>query len=89
MRKIILAAALATSLISFVPVRANEGNTDISSCCIFNLKKKCTTVECSRRCFTKAICVCGCIKQIEYIEVTYCTTYCDGSTKNWTKIYRA
>ncbi len=91
MKRIILtvAVAITASLIGFTPAHAEQGDSGIAGCNIFCLKKKCTTVEVCRRCFTKTICVSGCAQQIEYIEVTYCTTYCDGSIKNWTKIYRA
>ncbi|MDF1814309.1 MAG: hypothetical protein P1V20_19040 [Verrucomicrobiales bacterium] len=91
MKKLILSAAVAVTAMFLVgapaTVRAEE-------CCkkgcigIFCCKKKCETVEVCRRCFTKTVCVCGCPKVINYIEVTYCTTYCDGSTKQWTKTYR-
>lgn len=91
MKSLILAATVAFAALFVVaaPAHAQE-------CCpkptlrlpFFCCAKKVSTVEVCRRCYTKTVCVLGCPKIIEYAEVTYCTLYCNGETKHWTKTYR-
>ncbi|MDF1754359.1 MAG: hypothetical protein P1U89_16365 [Verrucomicrobiales bacterium] len=89
MKNLIITAAVAIAAMFAIVTPAQAGECcPKSSFGFFGCGKKVSTVEVCRRCFTKTICVCGCPKQIEYVEVTYCTTYCNGMTKNWTKIYR-
>ncbi len=95
MKNLVLSAAVALTAMFIVAAPANAAEAKAADCAkkkscfsFFACKKKCKTVEVCRRCFTKTVCVCGCPKCIDYVEVTYCTTYCDGSTKNWIKTYR-
>lgn len=87
MKKLILAVAIGATAM-FASVDNAQAGCCKKSCC----KKLCckkTTVEICRRCFTKCKCVCGCVKCIQYVEVTYKTTDCCGKSKIWKKTYRA
>lgn len=87
---------ITTAIIAISAMFAGVNTTvQAEDCCakpLICLKKKVKTEEICRRVFCKTKCVLGCIKVIQFEEVTYCTTYCDCcgciTTKEWTKVYR-
>ncbi len=91
MKKLILIAVVAVAAIfgGVQTVKAED------CCCkprILCVKKKVKTEEVCRRYFCETRCFLGCPRVIQFVEVTYHTTYCDScgkeSVEEWTKVYR-
>ncbi|MDF1813274.1 MAG: hypothetical protein P1V20_13840 [Verrucomicrobiales bacterium] len=78
----------ATFVALFVSFSGTQSVEAFGSC----IKKKVCTEEVCRRTFCKTKMVCGCAKQIQFVEVTYRSTYrdCCGncSYRTFTKTYR-
>ena len=89
MKSLILTALVAVSAMFMGIQPASAGN-----CCGIKIcaKKKIGTTEVCRRYFCKTRCVLGCPRTIRFVEITYCTTYCDccgnKTSETWTRVRR-